>query len=1053
MSLSALARRAAVACLLWALAGVALAQDASMTLYVFKKGLPQPNIEILLDDALVGVTDENGVIRFDIPPGIRFLEIRDQDLVVLSQQLLVNQDEISQWIVNITEGLGALVDAESSAGAAAGVAGAAAVTPQVGGDPGTLSGVLTSADDGQPVAGARIFVSGQASDIRTGEDGAFRLELPAGEYSLSVLHAAHNTLTEDGIAVVADEETRLELELTPAGSELPEFVVIEPYIEGSLASVLEERRTELAVANILGAEQITKAGDSDAAGALRRVTGLTLVDGRFIYIRGLGERYSSTLLNNANVPSPDPTRRVVPLDLFPTNIVKSIAVKKGYTGDLPGEFGGGTVEIRTRSVPESPFLSLEVALGYRDGTSLEDGLRYDGGGRDWTSRDDGTRDQPQELADAIAGGTILRPFNRFTGEGFTDEELERIGESLSVNYDIDREELPLNRDAGIAGGYVWELDSGPRFGFLAASEWKDDYLTIEQRRVDFRNSDAGLVSQNDFDFLQTIRRIRFSVFVTTGIEFNENHAVNYNWTLLRSTSDRAQIEQGLNVDAEGGDVRFFEMEWLERELKSNQLYGQHVFPSVGGLKVDWQWTDANAGSEEPDTRRYRYDPDRRTPEEDDFIFSLRNDSNQRRWSELDDTSRNWNLDFALPLDLGTDAVDFTVRTGLNNVDKEREASIRRFTFFSRGPISSNLDLLRRPSLEEIIFDETIQPDGWQLEETTISTDRYTGSQKVDAWHVGLDLGLGEAWQFSGGFRDEKSFLDTTTSNIFDPQGEPIVTIQTTDDVFPYFTATWAQGNHQVRGGYAETINRPDFKELSPSQYRDPLLDRIVQGNPNLVPAFLTHFDLRWDYYFNPGEFISFGVFLKEFDRPIETVILASAGNRLTTFDNAESAENSGFEFELYKTFSFLDDWWGWGEWLEKLYVNTNYAWIDSEIRLDPTSGIQTSTNRPLQGQSPYVWNFQLGWDDPDREISAAILYNVFGARIVEVGVAGAPDIFEEPRPSLDFVYAQTFGNWQLKGSLKNLLDPTIEFSQGEELTQVTQPVGWEFSIGVEYTFQ
>lgn len=1044
--------RVALALCLLLLAGSAWAQDANMTLYVFKKGLPQPNIEILLDEQLVGVTDENGVIRFDMNPGIRYLEIRDQDLTVLAQQLLVNQDEISQWIVNLTEGLGALVDRESSAGGVAG-AGVAAAATQATGGPGTLSGLLISADDGKPLEGARVFISGQPSDIRTGPDGTFEIEVPSGEYSLSILHATHNTLTQDGIEVVEGEETPLEFRLTPAGSELPEFVVIEPYIEGSLASVLEERRSELAVANILGAEQISKAGDSTAAGALRRVTGLTLVDGQFIYVRGLGERYSSTLLNGANIPSPDPTRRVVPLDLFPTNIVKSIAVKKGYTGDLPGEFGGGAVELRTKNVPESPFLTFEVSLGYRDGTSFEDGLRYDGGGRDWTGRDDGTRAQSPELQDAIGDGSILRPFNRFTGVGFQPEELEVIGESLPVNYDVYEESLPLNFDAGIAGGYVWEFDGGQRFGLLAATEYKDDWLNVEEQRTDFRNSDAGLISENDFTFLQTFRRISYSFFVTSGFEFNENHNINYNWMILRNTTDRAQVEQGFNVDAEGGDVLFREMEWVERELKANQFFGEHILPSIGGLKFNWQYTDANAGSDEPDTRRYRYDPDRRTPEEDDFIFSLRNDSNQRRWSELQDESVSWNMDFALPLDFDTEAVDFTVRTGLSGWDKDRDSSIRRFTFFSRGRIGSDLDTLRLPSLEDIIFDETIDPDGWQLEEVTNSTDAYTGSQKVDAWHVGLDLALAESWQFSAGFRDEQSFLQTTTSNIFDPDGEPILTTQSTDDIFPYGTMTWIAGDHQVRAGYAETINRPDFKELSPSQYRDPLLDRFVQGNPNLVPAFITHYDIRWDYYFNPGEFISFGVFLKEFDQPIEQVILASAGARLTTFDNAETAENFGFEFEFYKTFDFVDDWWEWGEIWGNFYLNTNYAWIESEITLPEGTGIQTNANRPLQGQSPYVWNFQIGYDDPERKINAALLYNVFGERIVEVGVAGAPDIYEQPRPSLDFVYAQNFGPWRFKGSLKNILNPERELTQGEAVTRLTQPVGWELSLGVQYTFQ
>ncbi len=1051
---SRLRRQLCAAALLLVLATRVLAGDAVMTLYVFKKGLPQADIEILLDDELVGVTNEAGVILLDIPPGIRYLEIRDQDLVVLSQQLLVNQDEVSQWIVNLTDGLNSLVDVESSAGEEDAALLSGAVPDAASGEPGVLTGVLISADDGKAIEGARVFISGQPSDIRTEADGRFTIEVPAGTYSVSVLHAAHNTFTEDEIEVLAGETNSVSFELTPSGSELPEFVVIEPYIEGSLASVLEERRSELAVANILGAEAIARAGDSTAAGALRRVTGLTLVDGQFIYIRGLGERYSSTLLNNANVPSPDPTRRVVPLDLFPTNIIESIAVKKGYTSDLPGEFAGGVVEIRTKSMPETPFFQIGFGLKYRDGTSFSDGLRYRGGGKDWTGRDDGTRAEPQPLAEATANNTPLEPFNRFTGEGFSPEELQEIGRSLAVNYTVFEEEIDPNIDGGMSGGYVWNLDNGDRFGFLAAVEYKDDWLNVTQQRTQYVVGGGDmLVPQRDFTFNSTLRNINLSFFFTAGYEFSENNSLSYNWMLLRNTFDRTQVEQGINPDADGGEVLFREMEWIEREMKANQLMGEHRLPDANGIALRWQYTDATASADSPDTRRYRYDPDRRTPDPTDLIFSLRNDSNQRRWAVLDDSSTSWNVDIDMPVDFGFERLDTMFRIGLNDVEKERESSIRRFSFFSRGPVGSDLDTLRLPTPDDILTTDNIVPNGWQLEEVTNATDAYTGSQSVDAWYFGIDLDAPEFFRFSTGMRFEQSALDVSTFTFSDPDNA-IITEQNTDDTFPYATFTWLPGNSQVRGGFSETINRPDFKELSPSEFRDPVLDRIVRGNPNLVPAYITSYDLRWDYYFNPSDFVSLGVFLKEFENPIETVILASAGDQLTTFDNAQTAENFGFELELYKTLGMLDEWWGWGEYWDMVYINTNYAWIDSEITLaDDDSTIQTSDNRPLQGQSPYVFNFQVGYDNPDRGINAALLYNVSGARIVEVGVQGAPDIYEEPRPSLDLIYSQNFGNWTFKGALKNILNPAIELTQGTEIARRVEPLGWEFGLGVEYTFQ
>lgn len=1029
----------------------AWAEDANMTLYVFKKGLPQRYIEVLVDGVVVDATNEQGVAIFDLQPGVRMLELRDQDLVVLDQQILATEGEVSQWIVNITSGLSSLVDVESSAAGAETLAGTQEADHEQTGAPGWLSGQLTSADDGQPIRGARIFVSGQSADLRSDDEGRFEIEVASGTYSVSVLHAQFNTQTRDGIEVPPDGVAELELELTPSGSELPEFVVIEPYIAGSLASVLEERRNELAVANFLGSEQISKSGDSDAAGALRRVTGLTLVDGRFIYIRGLGERYSSTLLNGANVPSPDPTRRVVPLDLFPTSIIDSVAVKKGYTASLPGEFGGGVVEIRTKSLPEASFLQFEIGAGYRDGTTFKEGLLYDGGGSDWTGRDDGTRAVPPEMAAAIAGPTELLPFNAFTGVGFSPEELQEIGRSLDPNYDLTRPEIDPNYNANLSGGWTTDLTPDIRFGLLASLEWKDSWLTTRQIERDLvLGAGQELIPLSETEIEQTFRSINFSAFFTTGIELSENHTLGYNWMLLRNTTDEGRSRIGTDQDIVGGLLFIRQLEWTEREMKANQLKGEHLFPKAAGLKVEWQWTDANATSVIPDRRDYRYLPDRLTPEEDDFIFPLDRGSVVRSWADLDDSSTNWNLDFTQPIEL-SDSTELTVITGFNEVDKSRESVLRKFSFRSRGAISQDLDLRRNLSLGDVIFDPTIDPQGWEFFEATGTNDNYSAGSRTEAVHLGFDLSIGEAWRFGGGFRDEDFFQEVITLDIFGDDPIRDESVIESKDRFPYATFTWIGGDHQIRGGFSETTNRPDFKEVADVIYRDPVLDRLISGNPDLKSAFITHYDLRWDYYFNPGEFISFGLFYKEFIDPIEFVAIASADSGLTSLDNAESAENFGFEFELYKTLEFMHEKLEWPEWWANVYVNTNYAWIESDIRIgESQQSIQTSTSRPLQGQSPYVWNFQVGYDDEDRGINAALLYNVFGARIVDVGILGAPDSFEQPRPSLDFVYAQSFGKWRLKGKIKNILDPDIEITQGDEIRRGIQAVGMEFSVGVEY---
>jgi hypothetical protein len=1053
MSLNRSKFRAAVfACLLaLCLAGTAWAQQASLTLYVFDQGAPVNGIEVLIDGELQTLTNPQGVAELNIPAGLHYLELRLQDSVVLEQQILAVQDEIAQWIVDVSGGGSAIYDVESSDGRdpAAGIAGQVAESKDT--VPGTLKGQLLSADDGQPVDDARIYISGVNADIRTDAEGRFELEVPSGQRALSILHAQFNTLSRDDILVEAGETTMLELQLTPAGSELPEFVVVVPHISGSLASVLEERKEDIAVGNILAAEQISKAGDSDAASALKRVTGLTLVAGRYIYVRGLGERYSSTLLNSANIPSPDPVRRVVPLDLFPAGIIESISVQKGFTPDLPAEFGGGTVLLRTKHLPEEGFFEAELDIGYRDGTTGKEGLRYDGGDEDWTGYDDGSRAMPDALYNAVGDGTRLTEFNRFTGVGFSKEELEVIGESLPVNYSIEQDDIAPNWGFKFSGGDRYAVHDKLDIGFLAAMDYGDDWLTTTQRRIDYVVSGGELVSENDYTRVSSLREINLSGFFTLGAEIGDNHRLTYNWMTLRQTTDRSQREAGFNKDAEGGDVQFSLLEWIEREVISNQLLGEHVIPRLWDMEIDWAFTQADAEAEEPGTRSYRYDPDTTTASTDDLIFSLRNDGNQWRWSTLEDNSDNWSLAISQPLRFWK-KLDIKLQAGLDDVSKERDSNVRRFSFQSRGSLSGNLELRRNLNPEDIIFADTIDPVGWQLGDSTIATDAYTAHQSIDAWFFATDFFWDEWLRLTGGVRHETSDQSVTTFDIFDPERNPVVSTLETDDLFPSLTSTLVFGDHQVRGGYGETTNRPDFKELSPSLFKDPILDRLVIGNPDLVAAYIKNYDLRWDWYFQQNNFVSLGGFYKEFSNPIETVILSGA-SQITTYNNAEAADNFGIEVELYTDLGSLGRWWGKREFWERFYINTNYSWIESEITLsEENSSVQTSSSRPLQGQSPYVWNFQIGYDDLDRGINTALLYNIFGERIVDVGTNGAPDIYEEPRPQLDFIYTQGLTeNWKVQFKAKNLLDPDVEITQGPE-TRIQFSVGREYSLSLELSY-
>ena len=1024
----------------------ALAQDAQVSLYLFLNGSPLTPVTVYENANKLASTDEFGSIDLSLAAGTHDLLFKSQDDILYRYKLHLSKDEIVQLLIDFkVKGEKPTVDVESSI---------YKVENQLNAEDNSktstqevimtqLNGQIISAEDKKPIANARVFISGLSGNVITDNKGKFSKELPVGTYNISILHARYNSQLKANIPVKADDNNDLKIELTPAGAELPEFVVVVPFIEGSLASVLEERKNNNSVANYLSMEQISKSGDSDAAGALKRVTGLTLVNGKFIFVRGLGERYSSTLLNGANLPSPDPTRRVVPLDLFPTSVIESIEVQKGYSAQLPAEFGGGSVTLKTINIPPENFLKVGLSYANNSQTTGKDGLSYQDGGRDWTGYDDGTRAIPQPLADAIGNDTELRPSNPFVTGGFDPLELETIGESLSNVYNLDNESIDPGLGLNLAGGMRHDLDSGVVLGFSSAIEYGSDYQTRSELRRDYIVSSGSTLALDSEEVSDTtIRNINLSGFLTTGIEFSDNNKVSANYMLLRNTQNFNEIAEGFNEDL-GNSRRIFELRWTERELASFQTFGEHIFKEVGGLKLNWQYTDSTASFDEPDNRIYRYD--RR--EEGDFIFSTRNDSNSRVWRELTDFSKDIHYDLSFPLSLNNNH-DLLFNAGQSWVNKDRNSDIRRFVFEDVGSLVNQVN--RNDPLENILSPEFIAPNGYQIVEVTRATDNYFANLDIKSSYLSIDYAYKERFKMSIGVRKEDFSQSVTTFSLFDANADPIEVSLQDSTYYPAFSSTlFLVGNNQLRFNYSETATRPDFKELSPAQFKDPVLNRDVIGNPDLQTGQIKHYDLRWDKYFTPGEFVSVSLFYKQFFNPIELIILPGS-SRIISFDNAESATNSGIELELYKDFSFMNRWLENNFWSD-MYISANYAYIKSEITLGTDRpGGQTNNVRPLQGQSPYVANFQLGYDNKDKDISASLLFNVFGKRISEAGTSGKPDVYEQPFNQLDFVYSQKlFGNLGISFKAKNLLDDEALFLVGDEVAR-SFTKGRTFSIGLKY---
>jgi hypothetical protein len=803
------------------------------------------------------------------------------------------------------------------------------------------------------------------------------------------------------------------------------------------AAYTDEKRATSQVFETLSAEQITRAGDTDTAQALKRVTGLTIVDSRFVYVRGLGERYSNVLLNGAQIPSPDPTRRVVPLDLFPTEILDGIIVQKTYSPDMPGDFGGGTIQLRTKSYPDDFFIKVSGKLGYVDGTTGEDGLTYDGGDRDWTGHDDGTRELPSELRDATSGGRFLRELSPLVPNGSTPQQIEQFGESIARGYSVKSDSIAPDTGFSFSIGDKFKFNDDVKFGYVAAFRYANDWDTTSDYQQTFTPTNAGLELSNFGEVNKTEQEINVTGFIATGLDIGPDHHLSTATTMLRQTTDETRVFEGRHDSVL---TRITNLNWIENSLTANQIGGEHRFPALQDLGFDWQYTDARARRYAPDERRYRYDL---IDDEDGthYEFSSRSDNLSHNFSNLDDDTQQIQATWRLPLTFGETSVDLSA--GIDRLDRDRVASIRRYGFQSPSPGGGIVspDVFLFPALEQILTPGNIAPLGFRLFENTRQTDNYVADQSLDAEFVNADIRFGERFRLALGARHEDNQQTVTTFSIASATQQPVVAALDESDVLPSATFTWTlTENSQLRAAFAETRSRPDFRELSPAPFTDPEQDAESLGNPDLETAGIKHYDLRYEYYFDGTDAISVAYFRKDFDRPIETLRLPFLST-LLSFENALSARNQGIEIDAYKHLGFVEEWSSesflksvpWSD----IHVGFNYAYIDSDVQLDPASSLsQTNQERPLQGQSPYVVNLQLGYSDPENESQWTLLFNRFGKRIAQVGIAGAPDIYEQSANQLDFQYEHALGsNWRWKLRLRNLLDPEIEYLQGGETTR------------------
>lgn len=876
---------------------------------------------------------------------------------------------------------------------------------------GRIIGRIVDAAQGAPVAGAQVEVVDASIRTVSALDGRYTLAgVPIGPVSVRVRMIGFAPKVVTGILVEAGRTVAQDIAMAAAAVQLAEISVSAESERGTVNRALEEQRNAVNIVNSVSAEQIARSPDGDAGQAIQRVSGVTVQDGKYVFVRGLGERYTTTALNGTRIPSPEPERKVVPLDLFPSALLEGITTSKTFTPEQPGDFSGAQVDLKTREFPARRVINFSVSGGLNAAATASDVVKAPTVGREWLGFAGGARQLPAGLRDA---GDL---------SGITMEQQNALIASLRNSWSARSAEGAPNGSVSASIGGEAPLFRHP-IGYIGSLTYANtqEVQKDQTRGLAKVGAESGTALPfNTYTGSSGRNSVLWGGLLNLTTRIGAGTKLSFNNTYSRSADNEASLLAGDNEEfSQFNPLIFTRLDFVERAVRSNQLRGEHLLGERHLL--DWSVTTSGVDRNEPDRSDIGYTA--RADASGDLVpgtwvgqprFAT------RTFSDLHESS--WDLGGNYRLLLGSPSSPITLKVGGAYRTTDRDADTRAYDI-----INLALDDARRATAPEDIFTPTNAAAGDFLLNANANGGRYTAQERITAGYAQFEIPLGRRLQVIGGARVERWHLDVDTRTT---QGQVVPARPRTNDVLPALALTYRLSPDQnVRLSATQTLSRPEYRELSPVPYFEQVGLATTIGNPDLRRALIRNFDVRWEWFPQSGEVVSVGAFAKRFSDPIEKVIIQAAGTNTLSYVNADKANNYGLEFEVRKDLGFVSDA------LQPLSLFANSTIMKSEIT-PGNSGISALTNahRPMVGQSEYVVNAGLGYSNRSGSWSATVLYNVSGKRILEAGSGGLPDAYEQARhlldASLQLPVTQTLA---LKLDGKNLLDAPYRLTQGAVL--------------------
>ncbi len=870
-------------------------------------------------------------------------------------------------------------------------------------DGGTIRGTIKDTKTKEDIIGATILIQGINKGAATDVNGFFSFgKIPAGTYSLKISFVGYESKIYEGVKVGANQVTELNLSLAEESATLAEVKVVAQKLTNTEVSVISEIKAAQLVVSGISAAQITKTLDRTAAEVVKRVPGVTIFGERFINIRGLNERYNTVQLNNAFAPSMETDVRSFSFDIIPAGQIDRILVFKSPSAEIPGEFAGGVVKIFTKSIPENNFLTLDISSAYREGTTGSNFYATKNSNLAWTGFDQGYFDLPKSF-----------PSSRTDLINSGPAGIDAIGASLKNNWvPVESNALPDMR-ASLSGGLKFDLGS-VRLGNVTAINYSNTRSIFKMERNDWGYSNINTTGEPDeiFNYVdnQYTNALRVGVSHNWSARFAGGSVIEFK-NLYNQLANTQYIQRSGFDNGSNWDIRSFDQ--VFRGIYTGQLTGRHEFQD-GTLKTDWMLGYNSAYRNQPDYKRFRYNVDGSSS----FLF-IPNGAAQtflmgRTYINLEESSYTaaFNLEKRVAL---ADGRELDFKAGAFFEDKARDFGARNIGYVKSTPTfqtSLPIDQLFSPQ-------NFNSKTGIKIDEQTNPNDSYNASNNLLAVYASVNYALGKKFNAIAGVRAEQNSQKLNSADLV---GKPINYDNTRLDLLPSMNLTYNFSEKALlRLAYGKTLNRPEFRELAPFSFYDFVNNRTVSGNPTLKNADIQNFDFRYEFYPTPSELISVAAFYKDFTNPIE-VVFASGANPILNFSNAKSAYSTGIEAELRKNLSPEKP----NSILGKTSLVFNGTYIFSRVKLDDALAKDQSDNRPLQGQSPYIVNASLNYNDTQKGLQINFNYNVIGKRIFAVGNnfgSPYPDWFEMPRNVIDFSFSKQLTKViMVKGGVTDILN-------------------------------